>query len=634
MLLYNIDTETMIDILSRSKISLYKQNEIIFYQNSPPLNLYIILAGEISFKKYSSLDLLTMIGSESNIIISKRYSDIKYRNSKMSRQTLQTMRNSAFKNYQEKTNKNNFIFGDIIGEENLVTKSLYEYCAVVEKNSYVIKINLNVFNLFLKKNITKTVENIKELIKARFNFFNSLDNNMFKLYMEKITKLYTKNGDIICKEKMPSDKLYLIYQGKFAVQKNSKNLGNLLFLNKGDIFGYESLMNLKPTIESEGKINISIKIEKCEYDIINKDNTSILLVFDIPFFDELTTWKLSKNLLNYFKEQNNILHNFENIKNIKTLIFHEKYNNLSKNKKNKSLNETNRVQLNLKEKKYKLLFKRSIDWEDDFTTNNKKLNKRKVNFLSNYVKVFPKDYFKANFQKFKLKQSYSNPKKKKKNYISLLFKNLDFKISKKNSRKNQDIEEFITTPEKKSEVSENNTGNILESKIYSISKKNILEKRALSKLLSKSNNNSNNINSNSTSTRETTNKRPNSFISAFDNMPLTTQYISRNKKNNSTLFHHFISWNKKMSSKTIKKKKKNKMSFRNGDESKFNFSKDLKKNNPLCFFSSINSQKYNLTDRKQNSTEKKNNQNKNDFLIVNKYNFPFIYEDDRLELVF
>ena len=622
----------MIEILSRSKISLYKQNEIIFYQNSPPLNFYIILTGEISFKKYSSLDLLTMIGSESNIIISKRYSDTKYRNSKMSRQTLQTMRNSAFKNYQEKTNKINLIFGDIIGEENLVTKALYEYCAVVEKNSYVVKININVFNSFLKKNITKTVDNIKELIKTRFNFFKSLDNNMYKLYTEKITKLYPKSGDIICKEKMPSDKLYMIYQGKFAVQKNSKNLGNLLFLNKGDFFGYESLINLRPTIELDGKINISIKIEKCEYDIINKDNTSILLVFDIPFFDELTTWKLSKDLLNYFKEQSNILHKFENIKNIKTIIFREKYNNLSKNKKNKSLNETNRVQLNLKEKRYKLLFKRSIDCEDDIT-NNKKYNKRKVNFLSNYVKIFPKDYFKANFQKFKLKQSYSNPKKKKKNYISLLFKNLDFKISRKNSRKNQDIEEFITTPEKKSEGSEINTENILETKFNSISKKSILEKRALSKLLSKStnkNNNSNNINSNSTSTRETTNKRPTSFISAFDNMPFTTQYISRNKKNNSTLFQNFISWNKKMTSKTMKKKK-NKISFRNGNVSKFDFSKDLK-NNPLCFFSSINSQKCNLTERKQNSPEK-NNKNKNELFVVSKYNFPLIYEDDGNEIL-
>ena len=111
-----------------------------------------------------------------------------------------------------------------------------------------------------------------------------------------------------------------------------------------------------------------------------------------------------------------------------------------------------------------------------------------IAWLKPYVKIdfFPKDYIKDNFMKFKLKQSYSNPKKKKKNYISLLFKNLDFKISRKNSRKNQDIEEFITTPEKKSEGSEINTENILETKFNSISKKSILEKRALSKLLSKS----------------------------------------------------------------------------------------------------------------------------------------------------
>ena len=105
MLLYNIDKETMEEVISKSKIMLYQPNEIIFYQNSTPLNLYLVLNGEISFKRYSSLDLLTMIGSEANIIPSKRYSNIKYRNSKMSRQSLQSMRNSAFKNYQEDTSQ-------------------------------------------------------------------------------------------------------------------------------------------------------------------------------------------------------------------------------------------------------------------------------------------------------------------------------------------------------------------------------------------------------------------------------------------------------------------------------------------------------------------------------------------------
>ena len=40
---------------------------------------------------------------------------------------------------------------DFFYEENLVNKTPYEYCTVVEKNSFVLAINLNVFNSYLKK---------------------------------------------------------------------------------------------------------------------------------------------------------------------------------------------------------------------------------------------------------------------------------------------------------------------------------------------------------------------------------------------------------------------------------------------------------------------------------------------------
>ena len=71
MVLYNITKETMIEVISKSRIISYKSNEIIFYQNSTPFNLYLVLSGEISLKKYSSLDLLTMIGSETNIKLTR-----------------------------------------------------------------------------------------------------------------------------------------------------------------------------------------------------------------------------------------------------------------------------------------------------------------------------------------------------------------------------------------------------------------------------------------------------------------------------------------------------------------------------------------------------------------------------------
>ena len=630
MLLYNIDKETMEEVISKSRIALYKSKEIIFYQNSTPLNLYLVLSGEISLKKYSSLDLLTMIGSEANIIISKRYSDNKYRNGKMSRQSLQTMRNSAFKNYyQEYMNKKPLICGDFFFEENLVTKALYENCAVVEKNAYVLSINLNVFNLYLKKNISKTLENIKELICGRFIFFKTVDNHMFKYYKENITKLFPKSGDIICKENEPSNKLYLIYQGKFAVQKNSKNLGNLIFLNKGDIFGYESLINLKPKFETETKVKIEINIKKNDYDIVNKDNTSILLCLDIPFIDKLTTWKISKNLLSYFKEQNNIIHNFENIKNISSIIFEEKYNNLAKKKRNKSLNENKNGYNYTTDKKYKLLFKSSIANKNNYT-NIKINNKRKVNFLTNYMKVFPKDYLKNNFQKYKLKVSYSTHKNKKSSYVSLLFKNMGEKDSNKIHKRNEDTEDYIISS-KKTEIRENilfETNNVSKQK-SSVDKKNI------SSSLSS---NFNGIKNNSNSTKSTSGLIPSSGInkiSTFDTLPSTTKYKS-NRKMKSTLLQNFMSNNKEMiRNKTTKKKKENKIYFRNGNGkkicSKFDISKNWDKKNPLCLFSYMKSNKikFNLTEKKGKSLDK----NQKTY-FVSKYNFPFIYDADENEVIF
>ena len=72
MLLYNIDESTLIEVFSKSTLNLYKPNDIIFYQNSQPYNLYLVLKGEVCFKRYKNLDLLAMINGEQNILISIR----------------------------------------------------------------------------------------------------------------------------------------------------------------------------------------------------------------------------------------------------------------------------------------------------------------------------------------------------------------------------------------------------------------------------------------------------------------------------------------------------------------------------------------------------------------------------------
>ena len=118
-------------------------------------------------------------------------------------------------------------------------------------------------------------------------------------------------------------------------------------------------------------------------------------------------------------------------------------------------------------------------------------------------------------------------------------------------------------------------------------------------------------------------------------MPSTSRYKSRNKIN-TTLFHNFLSWNKKLNNKTTKKKSRNKIYFRNGESNKrsvFNEIKISNKKNPLCIFSSLNYEKIklnNLTESKGKSPDKKNDNN----FVVSKYNFPLIYEDNKNEVVF
>lgn len=339
----------------------------------------------------------------------------------------------------------------------------------------------------------------------------------------------------------------------------------------------------------------------------------------------MTTWKISKNLLTYFKEQNDIIHNFENIKNISSIIFEEKYNNLAKSKINRSLNENSR-QNQMKEKKYKLMFKSSIDYKKNYTAD-KINNKRKVSFLNNYTKAFPKDYLRNKIQKYKLKDSHTINKNKKSSYVSLLFNNLGTKSHAITYKRNEDIKEFIT-PSKKTEIQDNN---ILFETNNESKHQNSNDKKSISSSLS----NLNGVNNNSNSTKSTIGKRPPSGtnkISTFGSTPSTTQYRSRNRMK-STLLQNFMSCNKNMTTnKTTKKKKR--IYFRNGNNnicSIFNFSKISDNRNPLYIFScmKLNKVKYSLTVGKGKSVDKRPNEQ-----FVSEYNFPFIYETHEDEDVF
>lgn len=461
MLLYSIEDSTMIEVMSKSILFLYRANELIYYQNSYPLNLFLILQGEVCFKKYTNNDLLAMIGGEENIIISKRHS--RYKNSKMNKKNMLLLRNTAFvKGKDDINNKNSIKCGEFFGDNNLMSNTTYDNCAIASKDTIILEINSEIFNFYLREKIAKAKENIRALILHRFTLFNKVEVKQFKLYMEKIHKIYPKNGEIICKENDISNKLYLIFQGRCAVQKLSRNLGSILFLNKGDLFGYDSLLKLP----HEYQLNQKINIVKCEYTIVCKDDSTIVLRLDIPFIDGLTTWRLNNCLLNYFLDQRKIIKKYEKFKNISTKILQDEYKNLDirkrKTNNNKfsyeSNNGSNLIALN---KECKRWFNKAISSEKD-NLNRRISSKRRVNLISQHFKKVSKNnkfssnglkkhnsMEKKNSNKIKLlinyipiqkEDKFSTPvKSKKKNYIFTSCTYLKNDIAKKHKKSSSTI---------------------------------------------------------------------------------------------------------------------------------------------------------------------------------------------------
>lgn len=449
MLLYSIEENHMIEVISKSSLYIYKSNDIIYYQNSQPLNLFLILEGEVFFRKYSNFDLLAMIGGEENIIISKKYS--KNLNSKMNKKNMLNLRNNAFnKGMEDINNRNKLVCGDFFGEENLMNCTSYENCAIANRKSIILEINIDIFNIYFKNKICKTKESIRELLFSRFSFFREIETKQFRIYMNNVFKMFPKNGEIICKENELSDKLYIIFQGKCVVQNNSKDLGNILFLNKGDLFGYESLINIPIGYKQNKKINFV----KSEYTIVNKDDSTIILKFNIPFSDELTTWKMCYNLIDYFKEQKKIIKKLENFKNASSYMLQKEYKNLSIRKKRKiflsSSSNNNDFKLDFPKRDYKMCYN-SLALEKN-NLYNKNINKRKVKLISQLINPLINSKIiqhstgemnKSNNKRNINNNVYSTPKKIKKNRdISTSFRHEKYIL------KNKKISSIINYPNK------------------------------------------------------------------------------------------------------------------------------------------------------------------------------------------
>jgi hypothetical protein len=341
--------------------------------------------------------------------------------------------------------------------------------------------------------------------------------------------------------------------------------------------------------------NEKIKILKNEYTIVNKDDSTIILKLDIPFCDELTTWKIYHNLIKYFKIQKNIIKKFEKFKIFSTELLQDKYQNLDIRKiisksSHKSTNARN-THSNLNNKKYKKYFNKTINSER-IEIKNKNDKKRTVNLFFQFFKKFPKNYLNS-FLKMKKNEKMNNTK-----------------IISNNS--NDEDEDFIT-PKKNKKY---NRSLITYANINISNEKQLRKNRYSNSALSSyciSNYKSNTF-------RKGSNNSVVSISTFGDSKSLNKHnLILKNKTNNKS-----IQTNKKIKIEKFQKTY-NKIYYRNDNRICSFFECQNINTNVECLpFILSQNQNINLSSIHNNNTSRIN-KNENRYYNVNKYNYPFYF---------
>ena len=459
----------MIKVLYESKIKKYEKNELIYYQNSDPHELYLVLSGEIVFKIFSEDDLLKIINASNGIHprkknifgISPNYSSLK--------QNLLEIRNKAFekgindKNFNERT-----IFGNFFDAEKLALERGYENCALAKTGCILLVISKNVFDLYLKNKIRQIIFNIYDSFYQRFKITLISKKRLFNVIIDTSKRLFPEVNETIIEENKEKDNfnlyLYFIYEGKVAVNKH--NLGDILYLNKGELFGAEAFAKFLKIIENDNNKIYGRKkdsnednnnyISDCRYNIINKSDDTILYVIDLSAInkDEKLKSCLNLNLLNYFIDQLKIIKKYEENKTIIINEFKEKYKNISSSFNNKTshlyhLRTENKIK-NKRKSLINILLNIQKDKQEEFSNifNMNKFNKSNaaINFFNKTTNSLNrKTYFNL---KNKKNNSVTFKKEKANEKIYSLTESIFFEKRNLNSLINKDDKECLLNYER------------------------------------------------------------------------------------------------------------------------------------------------------------------------------------------
>ena len=259
IMLNNIHPDLIYEILTVGILKSFKKNEMIYKKHSLPEFYYLVLAGSVNFQNSNE----------------------------------------------------EFFPGNFFGDKYLMINKRYRMsCYANKDNTILLLIEKEFFNDNLKNKVLKGNDRIKLMLLKNFKIFQMIERKSLETYIKRMIKLFPSTDEIIVSTKDTADAIYIIFEGNCIL--NSEKQGDILILEKGDIFGKESLSCINKEKELiENHCNY-------RYNIINKSQNSIIFKFLIKDFSKHVINGMKTYLKPYFKKREEIIKDYSmNKKSIK-----------------------------------------------------------------------------------------------------------------------------------------------------------------------------------------------------------------------------------------------------------------------------------------------------------------------------
>lgn len=265
LMFYNIDEQLIFEILSIGILKSYKKNEQIFKKNSYPEFYFLVLKGGV----------------------------------------LQP--NMPYE----------FTAGKFFGEKNLLNNSKYRIIPYSNSDDTILLlIPKEFFVLKLRYKVIAGNDRIRQMIFNSFKIFTMIERKTYERYYNKMQKLFPSFGEVIISNQDLANAIYLVYNGSCIL--NIEKEGDLVILQKGDIFGDECLTNFN----ERGKL---LK-NTYKYNIINNSESTIIFKFIITDLTKYILNGMRTYLTSYFLKREEIIKKHLSKKKLIENSFKKEYN--------------------------------------------------------------------------------------------------------------------------------------------------------------------------------------------------------------------------------------------------------------------------------------------------------------------